>query len=510
MIATRIFYSIFSLFFLPLPDVHGITFAPFVDRGRVFRVKAVIDLNFWVDFSSIRENCNDVLQTAKLLRKSRHAGSQFDHFVSHTVKEVTRLCKDLIFSLQRHDLLRISRKKRQLAALGIGALTTFAVEELFHSSSHSAKVEKHNFKVLDREMQNLQTFVQALVTNVETTQSRYNAQIRLLQIQTFIQGTRSEIQTLSSGYIDLIQGNLSPSILPVSQGKEELVNVNKIAATFKAHLPFKDVLSLYSFPVSHEIEGESVRFSIKLPLVDRVYTNWRFLHAPMQIDHFSEPIFVTPEPRKFSLAVPESGTPIALSQADLDHCTKWSGDHFCTYLPTGRKDDACLVSLYHDPSEVMTTCNFSIPYFPVYVLTHLNGNEFLLSLNISSLSYESICRNGSDTFGTYSRGQTLIRLENGCSISTKLFDIPSFTPVQRSVRVRPFTPTLDVSKFNQNVTTLSPEFSLLQHQVLMKIEKNDSPWSHWPFHFGTIVIVLAIVVIILIVIRCFRPKPSST
>ena len=510
----RDFFLRMVLLTLPSKSV-GETFAPFVRKGRVLRVKAVIDLTFVVDFSKIRESCKEVKDIVKQMHNSRHADeAHFKNSVKRTVQETERLCQNPIFSLSHSDTLLYHRSKRQiLLPLLTGALASYAVSNLFSSSTHSAEIENHNFKVLDKEMQDLQTYVGLLSTRIEAVQSRNEAQLRLVQIQSFLQSTRFTIESLSSGFIDLIQGKLSERILPISQAKRELASISKLATTFKAHLPFGDVLSFYTFPVTHSIEGNIVTFKISLPVVDEAYLNWRFLQAPIAVEHFTESIFVTPIPAKEYLAVPESGISVALSQADLDHCTQWSDDFFCTYLPTRRNDDACLEALFHEPTDVISTCDFKIPSFPKYVLTHLNENQFLLSLNISSLSFEEICpSNGKRNFGEYRQGQTLINVTTGCSISTKLFDIPSFTSIKKEVRIRPFSPSINDSRFfSPDIPHLSEAFSLLQHRSL-RILENDSPWVHWPFHLSTLIIIVIIVITMFAVLRCVyarRKRPKT-
>ena len=251
----RDFFLRMVLLTLPSKSV-GETFAPFVRKGRVLRVKAVIDLTFVVDFSKIRESCKEVKDIVKQMHNSRHADeAHFKHSVKRTVQETERLCQNPIFSLSHSDTLLYHRSKRQiLLPLLTGALASYAVSNLFSSSTHSAEIENHNFKVLDKEMQDLQTYVGLLSTRIEAVQSRNEAQLRLVQIQSFLQSTRFTIESLSSGFIDLIQGKLSDRILPISQAKRELASISKLATTFKAHLPFGDVLSFYTFPVTHSIE----------------------------------------------------------------------------------------------------------------------------------------------------------------------------------------------------------------------------------------------------------------
>lgn len=501
------------LIVLTLPTIRAETFAPFINKGRILRVRAVIDLHIHVDFSTIRSQCREVYDSAKLLKISSHSDdSHFRYSAERALLEVERLCKSPIFSLSHHDLLQIHREKRQLGiGLAIGAVASYAVSSLFSSSTHSTKVENHNFKILDKEIQDLQTYMATLATRIEKSKSKSEAQLRLVQIQAFAQSTRSIVSEVSNGFVSLIQGRLSTEILPVGLAKIELAKISKLASSLKAHLPFSDVLSLYTFPVSHEMGEKHITFAIRIPLINREYTHWRYLQSPMMIEHGSNKIFITPTPRKSHLAVPDSGNSIALSQADLDHCSIWMNDYFCTYLPTRRSDDACLDSLFHEPTNVMSTCDFSLPDFPEYVLTHLNENQFLLSLNISSLSFEEKCDNGTTLFGSFLQGQTLIQVPNGCSFGTQLFDIPIYSSIQRSVRVRPFLPTLNKELLRTNVTFLSPEFSLLQHRRLTELE-NDTPLSHWPFHLGTLLIIILCVASMFVCLRIIfnrRNKRSS-
>ena len=153
---------------------------------------------------------------------------------------------------------------------------------------------------------------------------------------------------------------------------------------------------------------------------------------------------------------------------------------------------------------MLLACDFTMPKFPQFALTHLNENEFLLSLNISSLSFEENCL-GNSSFGTFSRGQTLIKVSKGCSLTTKLFEIPTYTSVQRSVRVRPFTPRLHEDFLQQNISLFDADFSLLQHFKLKKLE-NESVLSHWPLHLGTAILILGVVIVALVTLRCLRPK----
>ena len=496
---------------LTLPHIRAETYAPFIKKGRILRVRAVIDLHIHVDFSTIRSQCQEIYNSAKLLKLSSHADdTHFRFSADRALLEVERLCKSPIFSLSHHDLLQIHRERRQLGlGIAVGAIASYAVSSLFSSSTHSSKVENHNFEILDKEIQGLQTYLATLATRIEKSKSKSEAQLRLVQIQAFAQSTRTIVSEISNGFISLIQGRLSTDILPVGLAKIELAKISRLASSFKAHLPFSDVLSLYTFPVLHEMEEKHITFTIRIPLVDREYVHWRFLQSPMLIEHDSDKVFITPIPRKSHLAVPTSGNSIALSRADLDHCSQWSNDYFCTYLPTRRNDDACLDSLFHEPTDIMSVCDFSLPDFPEYVLTHLNENQFLLSLNISSLSFEETCDNGT-RFGTFMHGQKIIQLSDGCSISTKLFDIPRFSAIQRSVRIRPFLPTFNKDILDKNITSLSPEFSLLQHWKLRELE-NETPLSHWPFHLGTLLIAILFVISMFTCLRIvFRRRQKNS
>ena len=148
------------LIVLTLPTIRAETFAPFINKGRILRVRAVIDLHIHVDFSTIRSQCREVYDSAKLLKISSHSDdSHFRYSAERALLEVERLCKSPIFSLSHHDLLQIHREKRQLGiGLAIGAVASYAVSSLFSSSTHSTKVENHNFKILDKEIQDLQTY----------------------------------------------------------------------------------------------------------------------------------------------------------------------------------------------------------------------------------------------------------------------------------------------------------------------------------------------------------------
>ena len=492
------------------------TFAPFVNTGKIFQVKAVVDLVIEFDFSRIRESCDAALFSVKASRQSsRHkTNPQFMFLLNRLATDVQTLCDDPIFSLSPHDLTQSHVEKRQavLGGIAIGALASYVTNQLFASSSHSMKVEKHNFHTLDKEMRNMQKFVSALVIKIEQHQSVVDAQMRLLQLQAVLQSTRQHVKSASDEFVRLLQGQLSHDILSTQAAKQQLASLRTLAASQSAHLPFEDVFSLFVFPVHHTMHGSHVSFSVSVPLVSAKYTNWRFLQAPMVIEHNNEHTFVTPNPRKHFLAAPENGESVVLSESDLAHCTSWYRDFFCTYLPNRRKDDTCLVSLFHEPADVLKVCDFFVPYFPDYVLTHLNEKQFLLSLNISSLSYEEKCSSGNSTFGTFLRGQRLIELPEGCSLSTKLFDVPAYTSVQRAVRVRPFAPVLHNSFFKGNISALAPEFTLLQHEALQEFE-NENPLEHWPLFVVTIVIMFVIMCMSFVMLRCIyrnrvrKPNP---
>ena len=502
MIVIRTLVAIF------LPSmVQARTFAPFVRAGRVFQVKAVVDINFEFDFSSIRDSCSNVSALVQQSQNNRRKkGKGFVNLVDQMAVDVQNLCDDDIFTLGSHDLSQSHVVKRQafLGGLAVGALVSYVTNSLFSSSSHSMRIEKHNFHVLDQEMQNLQNFVRDQSSRLENYARATDMSILVLQHQAFFQRLAVRVKSMSDGFIRLLQGQLSHDVLSPREAKIQLAALRAIAAAQEARLPFDDVLSLFLFPVRHEMNGHHVSFTVSVPLVGEKYENWRFLHAPVFLERNEGSAFVTPAPKKVYLAVPVGGIPIALSESDLSHCTHWEGDFFCTYIPDARKDDQCLISLFHEPEEILRTCDFSMPYFPDYVLTHLNENQFLLSLNISSLSYEERCKVNS-TFGTFVRGQTLIDVPQGCAITTKLFDIPAYSSVQRSVRVRPFVPRVHENFFQGNLSHLAGEFSLLQHITLAKLE-NDTPLSHWPWHVATLLIMCAIFIVTFVVLRYVHAK----
>ena len=262
-------------------------------------------------------------------------------------------------------------------------------------------MEEQKFRILDKEMRNLQHFVHSICLQVDAHEKVTLAPIRILQFQTYLQTVLNHVRSVSQGYIDLIQGTLSSSIIPVQGIKVEVMQLAKLATSIGASLPFSDVLSLYVFPVKHSLGNEKVSFSISIPLVNEEYENWKFLHAPIVVERSQEPVFISPKPRNSYLAAPKICQPIVLSDNDLDHCTSWYDDYFCTYLPTRREDDNCLLSLFLEPFEVMQNCDFSFPSLPSFVLTHLNEDQFLLSLNISSLSWEKHCADEAPQFGVF-------------------------------------------------------------------------------------------------------------
>ena len=496
-----IWSRIFIIFCLP-SLLKAKTFAPFVRAGRVFRVKAVVDIQFEFDFSLIRESCANISATMSQSRGRRARNNRgFDRLVDQLEQEVENLCDDPIFSLRPHDLTQAHIVKRQafLGGLAVGALVSYVTNNLFSSSSHSMRVEKHNFHVLDQEMQNLQEFVRDQSVRIENYAEATDLNILVLQHQAYLQRLQSRAKSASDGFISLLQGHLSHNVLSPSEAKEQLAALRALASAHEAHLPFDDVLSLFLFPVTHVMQDHRVSFTLSVPLVGEKYTNWRFLQAPMFLEQELGSAFLTPAPKNVFLAVPPDGDPVALSESDMSHCTHWEGDYFCTYLPNRRRDDQCLVSLFREPEEVLQTCDFSMSLFPEFVLTHLNENQFLLSLNVSSLSFEEKCKDNS-SFGTYYFGQTLINVHQGCSVSTKLFDIPAYSSIQRSVRVRPFAPRYNGNFFKGNLSHLAKEFSLLQHIKLAELE-NETPLSHWPWHVATFCSVLTVVIVIFIVLR---------
>ena len=432
-------------------DSPKVTYAPFIRKGKLFRVQAVVDLHIHVDLSMIRSSCLAVHGAIKNLSLSRHnQDPQFSFAVNRTILEVERFCAEPIFSLDPDALMQhhISKRQALLLGAGIGLLSSYVATQLFSSSSHSKQMEEHNFNVLDEEMRNLQHFVHSICLQVDAHEKATSAQIRILQFQSYLQTVLNHVRSISQGYVDLIQGTLSSNIIPVQKVKAEVDQLASLATSIGASLPFSDVLSLYVFPVKHSLGLKKVSFSISIPLINEEYENWKFLHAPIVVERSHEPIFISPQPRNSYLAVPTFGQPIVLSDNDLDHCTSWYDDYFCTYLPTRRDDDSCLVSLFLEPTEVMQNCDFSFPSFPSFVLTHLNEGQFLLSLNISSLSWEKKCADAAPQFGVFSRGQHLFSPGHNCSWTTRLFNIPAFTPVQKSVRVRPFVPKITTPLFD--------------------------------------------------------------
>lgn len=487
---------------------NNVSYVPFVRRGIVYKVKEVVELEVAIDLSNIRKNCMFIKSHVSKFLASKHMSEiSFAYLVNRTLIETDRFCQSPVFSLSQSSLVQHHVQKRQavLVAAGLGMLASYVTTQLFSSSSHSGRIEQHNFHALDSEMMHLQEYVKSLTIGIENYKSQSHAQLRLLQFQTMMQSVMTQAKSASDGLVRLTQGELSTEIVSVEQAKQEVEKLGRLAHKLNAKLPFEDILSLYVFPVKHTLSRDSIEFSISIPLVSEKYENWRFLHAPIFVEHENEPVFLTPEPKNSYLAVPQTGESIVLSDNDFSHCTKWYNDYFCTFLPTRREDDFCLVSLFHEPSEAEKSCDFSLPAFPTYILTHLNENQFLLSLNRTSLSFEEICPKGKTSFGTFFRGQTLIQVKDGCSVSTKMFDIPVFSSIQQKVRVRPFSPSVSGILAKTKNATLAPAFSLLQHIRLQEIPVS-TPLDQWPYHLGTLFFLVALFVIVIVVLRCVFAK----
>lgn len=487
--------TIYFISFLLL-YVKAESYVPFVRDGNVYRTSAVIDISLKVDPAVYLLECNDLRKAIARLQSG--STLNYQSLRKNLIQQVDRACLELAYMLPR------ARYKRQLLTFGLGAIAALVSEEFFSSSSHSAEMQDHRFEEVREEIKYLQKFANATSRYLQKLEVEAERQISLLRLDSLVGRLGISVKSLTNGHTSLWQGKLTPDTLPLDSSVALLKNLTAFAVEKHLKLPFSDPALLYTFPVRRE----GKRFFISVPLVSHSFELWRFLHTPILINEDTAPAFVIPMPAVHLLAFdPDSGETISMSDHKLAQCVVWQKNHFCSYLAE-EDPDFCLTHLFHSPAEIDSSCDFKQPQFAAaYVLSHLDEARFLLTLNESSLSFETRCK-GQSTFGSYQFGQTVFTVPNRCSITTKYFTIPSFTPVRSEIRLRPLPPRLQLALPKSHVK--APAFSARQLSELDLY--STSYWTFWPYHVSTWAGLVIIISLFFVVLRCAysRCKTSKT
>ena len=473
-------------------------YAPFARRGRIFRTTAVVDLHFAVDLSSINQICTQISGNFSHSYWPKETKT-FELWRKQTLEEIAALCNEPIFGF---GVKEADRERRSLlVAVALGAVGAWVADKIFSSSSHSATVNDHNLKVIDKEVANLQNLARITIMSINRQKNKAEKEFRLEQFRTKLQHVSTKVKGLSSGFARLLQGSLSPEIVSLSQAHVLLETLENIARKVKAEVPFSDAMFLYLFPVKHQVHRGRFDFYISVPLVESSYSNWKFLHHPIVFKGGQGPVFLSARPEHDILAREEpTGKVIVLSDGDLEHCVVWEHDYFCSFLPM-EKEDLCLKDLFQFPERAPKSCDFVKPGFEEFLLTHIDENEFLLSLNSSSLKIEQKCDNGT-TFFALQRGQHRLRVPSGCMLFSPVFTIPRFTPIKQValIRLHPFP--ADIAGLplpEEEIKQLSPDFSLLQHK---RLQESTGSWlPSWLIHLLQAVATMVFVVILLVCLR---------
>ena len=447
------------------------SFAPFVHTGRILRPNSIVKLHFHWNMHAFHTACNNLVKLSSELNQTNYD----PNLISWTTS-----ANNIIEQLCSHSPFYLNQKKQRsiLLGIGIGALASYAIQSIFPHHDKQSSINDHNIKHLDNEIANLQKFVAKTAHALKAQSMLQQKSTLVLQLHDQISLSYNIIQNHLRGVISCMQGNLSPDIIPIQQAESIIYSLKSSAAKSNARLPFDDIMSLYTFPLSHTIENNVLLFSLPIPLIDSEYSIWELMSVPLFIDHPSYPAFISPKPEHSMLAIKEYSNPIPLSAIDLKHCTKFFNDYFCTFIPEKRKTDSCLASLFQDPEHATATCDFSLTKFNSFSLTNLNNYQYILSLNISKLSFETKCPNGS-TYGFYHLGQTHITTAPHCHTITRLFTLPSFTTIHKTIKIRPFTPIPKHLPLQpQQFPFLDNDFSLLQHKTLLNAPQPKDYATH--------------------------------
>lgn len=465
----------------------------------MYRTSAVVDVRLSLDFSGLASICSSI-KTNFLKMPEYHA--DFEIWRNQTVVELHLLCQEPVFHLAEKDKSRHKRSPFLIAA-GVGLFFSLVASKLFSSSSHSMEVNDHNIKMLDEQVQNLQVFSRKLAAAVERNKKDSTREFRLLQFQGQLSRVSSFVGRVSRGIINLLHGFLSQEILSLAQASSLMEDLTEVAVQQKARLPFSDHLSLYLFPVKHVRNKGHIDFFISIPLVQETFSLYRFLNFPIAFSGKRGSVFLKAKPDHEFLARRDgSNDVVVMTETDLQHCALWENDAFCSYLPA-EQEDVCLQDLFQSPGKGAKSCDFELPHFESHLLSHLDDNQFLLSLNVSSVHVEEKCPNETSFF-TLERGQHILQVTPGCSLHSGLFHVPAFTPIQKSAGIRfSVFPAIieDLPANEKEIEDMSSFFSMLEHRSLM--EKIPT----WKSQVVTGIIIIAIVGIGLEILRrCFQSR----
>ena len=462
------------------------SFFPFVQRGHVHRVGAVIGAQFHINQTRLTENCEQARDNfasanafAKMDFTHRKILLRDEH--SARLKQLNHLCDSTRIRKNSH----VSKRSPLLFA-ALGFLLHAYGSSIFPSTSHDLATVQHNLHTLDQEMENLQTYTYHFAREMEHAISGIHHSIDFNRFHITLLDMERSIDNSVQGLSFLLQGQLTTDIMDFEQVNSLFEQLRQKADELNLKLPFTDPLMLYTLPVrlvSHE--NGFFEFSLAVPLVSSSLELWQSAHAPVLVHanvgesnqknaHFLSPL--TEYDSVIHSDLTTSTSPI--SPGELAQCALWQGDYFCTHLVSTQDDRSCIATMFHSPEKALDVCNFHFASFPVYHLSHLSPNDILLSLNVSTLHYDIICDNAT-TSGVFKFGQAHIHLPDGCRLSTQLFSIPALTTVKINFKLQGFTfdscpyePT-ELDSFKSD----NPSRSLLDHIALEKFNNSSGVLS---------------------------------
>ena len=180
-----------------------------------------------------------------------------------------------------------------------------------------------------------------------------------------------------------------------------------------------------------------------MPLIASSYQHWRFVNAPVLLHHNDSE---KPEDAHFLrsqldfhsvLYSPHEGITSVISEGDLSQCVI-----VLSFLLTSCDlPSSTIVSGNSAPwsQKCHSSCDVFFHNFDKFHIAHLFPNNLLLSLNIFFIVIHTHMPQEHTSHTSFQFGQTHIRLDQDCRVTTQLFSIPALTMMNLPFYVmRPF------------------------------------------------------------------------